>query len=96
MDRQACCGTGGEAGASRAVTDGMSRIISDTGHIGLHVSPREGGPGWAHAAGCPDCRLLLSGDDEVRRRLALLRLGEPRIDVVDQVMAQIGQDELHG
>ena len=78
------------------MTDGMSRNTTDTDHIGLHVSPREGGAGWAHAAGCPDCRLLLSGDDEVRRRLALLRLGEPRIDVVDQVMAQIGQHELLG
>ena len=69
----------------------MSRIISDTDHIGLHVSPREGGAGWAHAAGCPDCRLLLSGDDEVRRRLALLRLDEPRIDVLDQVMEHIAR-----
>jgi hypothetical protein len=35
--------------------------------------------------------LLLSRDDEVRRRLALLRIGEPRIDVLDQVMAAIEQ-----
>ena len=74
----------------------MPRIITDTDRIGLHVSPREAGPGWAHVAACPDCRLLLSGDDEVRRRLALLRLGEPRINVVDQVMEQISQQHLLG
>jgi hypothetical protein len=74
----------------------MSRIITDTDRIGMHASSREAGPGWAHAAACLDCRLLLSGDDEVRRRLALLRLGEPRINVVDQVMEQISQQHLLG
>jgi hypothetical protein len=69
----------------------MSRITTDTDRIGIHVSPGEAGPGWAHVAACPDCRLLLSRDDELRRRLALLRLDEPRIDVVDQVMEQIRQ-----
>jgi hypothetical protein len=67
----------------------MSRISTETERIGMHAWPREVGRGWAHAAACHACRLLLSRDDEVRRRLALLRLGEPRIDVLDQVMEQI-------
>ena len=74
----------------------MPRIITDTDRVGMHASSRDVRPGWAHAAACPDCRLLLSGDDEVRRRLALLRLGEPRINVVDQVMEQISQQHLLG
>jgi hypothetical protein len=48
---------------------------------------------WAHAAACPECRLLLARDDEVRRRLALLRIDEPRIDVLDQVIQRIAQEE---
>jgi hypothetical protein len=48
--------------------------------------------GWAHAAACIDCRLLLTRGDQVQRRLALLRIDEPRIDVLDQVMERIAQE----
>jgi hypothetical protein len=48
---------------------------------------------WAHAAVCPECRSLLTRDDELRRRLALLRIDEPRIDVLDEVIKRITQDE---
>ena len=48
---------------------------------------------WAHAAACAECRLLLTRDDEVRRRLALLRIDEPRIDVLDQVMQRVAQEQ---
>jgi hypothetical protein len=46
----------------------------------------------AHAAKCLTCRLLLTRGGEISRRLALLRIDEPRIDVVDQVMQQIFQE----
>jgi hypothetical protein len=48
---------------------------------------------WAHATGCRACGSLLTRDDEIHRRLALLRDDEPRIDVLKQVMQQI---EEHG
>jgi len=69
----------------------MSRITTDTQRSRTHASRREVDAGWAHAATCLDCRLLLTHDDEVRRRLALLRIDEPRIDVLDQVMEHIAQ-----
>jgi hypothetical protein len=69
----------------------MSRITTETEHVDMYAPWPEAGPDWAHVAGCLGCRLLLSGEDEVRRRLALLRVGEPRIDVLDQVMEQIGE-----
>jgi anti-sigma factor RsiW len=47
----------------------------------------------AHAARCPACRSLLAEDEEIRRRLALLRVGEPRIDVLGQVMQRIIDEE---
>jgi hypothetical protein len=47
---------------------------------------------WAHAARCQPCRALLLRDDELRRRLALLRECEPRIDVLERVMQQIDAD----
>jgi len=46
----------------------------------------------AHAAHCAACRLLLASDAEIRRRLALLRVGEPRIDVLRRVMQQIDDE----
>jgi predicted anti-sigma-YlaC factor YlaD len=45
-----------------------------------------------HAARCPACRALLASDEEIRRRLALLRVGEPRIDVLGQVMQRIDEE----
>ena len=74
----------------------MSRILTDTQPIRMHAPRHDVDASWAHAATCLDCRLLLTRDDEVRRRLALLRLGEPRINVVDQVMEQISQQHLLG
>jgi hypothetical protein len=35
---------------------------------------------------------LLASDDEIRRRLALLRVGEPRIDVLGRVMQRIDDE----
>ena len=46
----------------------------------------------AHAADCAACRLLLVSDTEIRRRLALLRVGEPRIDVLMRVMQRIDEE----
>ena len=46
----------------------------------------------AHAAQCAACRLLLASDAEIRRRLALLRVGEPRIDVLGRVMQRIDDE----
>lgn len=49
-----------------------------------------------HAAQCLACRSLLEHDEEIRRRLALLRDHEPAIDVLQQVMQRIdteGQNE---
>jgi hypothetical protein len=45
-----------------------------------------------HISGCAACRSLLASDDELRRRLALLREGEPPIDVLAQVMQQVELD----
>jgi hypothetical protein len=42
-----------------------------------------------HVDRCAACRSLLASDDEIRRRLALLRAGEPPIDVLAQVMQQV-------
>jgi hypothetical protein len=44
---------------------------------------------WVHAARCLPCWSLLTRDDEIRRRLALLRTREPRFDVLEQVMQRI-------
>ena len=74
----------------------MARMITDTAGIGTHRLARELGAAWAHAASCPDCRKLLTREDDVRRQLALLRIGEPRIDVVEQVMERIGQQTSAG
>jgi hypothetical protein len=70
----------------------MARMITDTAGIGTHALAHEPGAAWAHAATCPDCRQLLTRDDDVRRQLALLRIGEPRIDVLEQVMGRIAQE----
>jgi hypothetical protein len=45
-----------------------------------------------HVERCPACRALLASDEEIRRRLALLRHGEPRIDVLEEVMEQIDSE----
>jgi hypothetical protein len=45
-----------------------------------------------HAAECLACRSLLARDDEIRRRLALLRKHEPQIDVLEQVMRRIDDE----
>jgi hypothetical protein len=47
---------------------------------------------WAHAARCPRCATLLAADDEVRRRLLLLRAEEPRIEVLPDVLRQISAE----
>jgi hypothetical protein len=70
----------------------MLEVVSDAGEVGTwraRALPRQVSASWVHAAVCVHCRLLLSRDDEVRQRLELLRIGEPRIDVLDQVMAAI-------
>src|ERR1700716_2366331 len=46
---------------------------------------------WAHAEHCLACWSLLTRDDEIRRRLALLRETEPRFDVLEQVMRRIDE-----
>ena len=72
----------------------MLEVVSDAGEVGTwreRVAPRPVRASWVHAAVCARCRLLLSRHDEVRQRLALLRIDEPRIDVLEQVMAAIGQ-----
>ena len=46
----------------------------------------------AHASGCVVCRSLLDSNEEIRRRLALLRIGEPRIDVLRQVLQRIDEE----
>jgi anti-sigma factor ChrR (cupin superfamily) len=43
----------------------------------------------AHAADCPTCGQALQQDDDVRRRLSLLREAEPRIDVSERVLARL-------
>jgi hypothetical protein len=45
-----------------------------------------------HVERCPACRALLASDEEIRRRLALLRHAEPRIDVLEDVMRQIDSE----
>ena len=70
----------------------MARMITDTAGIVTHGLARELDAARAHAATCPDCRKLLTRDDHVRRQLALLRIGEPRIDVLEQVMGRIAQE----
>jgi anti-sigma factor RsiW len=45
-----------------------------------------------HIERCPACQALLASDEEIRRRLALLRHGEPRIDVLEDVMRQINSE----
>jgi hypothetical protein len=47
----------------------------------------------AHAARCGTCRSLLASDEEIHRRLALLRVGEPRIDVLERVMQRVNEIE---
>jgi hypothetical protein len=65
-----------------------------------HPSPQEleaAALGWlpdagavrAHAARCPRCRSLLADEEELLRLLATSRRHEPRVDVVDQVLARI-------
>ena len=46
---------------------------------------------WAHAEHCLACWSLLTRDDEIRRRLALLRETEPRFDVLERVMRRIDE-----
>ena len=43
----------------------------------------------AHVAGCPSCQALVADAEAVRERLALLQQGEPRIDVLEQVLRRI-------
>jgi hypothetical protein len=49
-----------------------------------------------HAAQCFACRSLLEHDEEIRRRLALLRDHEPAIDVLQQVMQRIDTEGNEG
>jgi hypothetical protein len=46
----------------------------------------------AHAAHCAACQSVLANDAEIRGRLALLRVGEPRIDVLARVMQRIDDE----
>ena len=43
----------------------------------------------AHVAGCPSCQALVADAEAVRQRLALLQQGEPKIDVLEQVLRRI-------
>jgi anti-sigma factor RsiW len=45
----------------------------------------------AHATGCSRCGSILSHDEQVHRRLALLRESTPRIEVADQVMRRLDE-----
>lgn len=56
------------------------------------LSEREAGAVQAHLAGCPSCQALVADAEAVRERLALLHRGEPRIDVLEQVLRRIESD----
>jgi anti-sigma factor ChrR (cupin superfamily) len=43
----------------------------------------------AHAAACLRCGPRLAAEDQLHRQLALLRRGEPRVDVVAAVLDQV-------
>lgn len=45
----------------------------------------------AHAANCPKCESALRQEENVRRRLGLLRANEPRIEVSERVVEQLRQ-----
>ena len=45
----------------------------------------------AHAASCPQCGPAVREEETVRRRLGLLRGGEPRIEVAQRVLEQLGR-----
>ena len=83
---------------NRAVSAGVPSVVAThpIRHIEAVTSGRAAAKDvrrvWAHAARCPACRELLLRDEELRRRLALLREDEPRIDVLAQVMRQIEAD----
>jgi hypothetical protein len=53
------------------------------------TTPQEARAIMVHVAQCLACRALLERDEEIRRRLALLRDREPSIDVLQQVMERI-------
>jgi hypothetical protein len=43
----------------------------------------------AHAGECPTCGKALRRDEDVHRRLSLLRAAEPRLEVAEGVLARI-------
>jgi hypothetical protein len=66
-------------------------ILNEQGSLGPTNVSEEVRTIWAHAEHCFACWSLLTRDDEIRRRLALLRETEPRFDVLEQVMRRIDE-----